>query len=41
MSALEVLQSFQAQCNALLSALGMIDPYDSHLMVFYLDKEIP
>ena len=38
MSALEVLQSCPAQRKLLLSAIGPIDPQDSNLMVFYLEK---
>ena len=41
MSAFEVLQSFPKQQKALLSTLGAIDPADSHLMAFDLDKSTP
>ena len=41
MSALEVLQSCPKQHKALLSVLGVIDPTDTCLMSFDLDKSTP
>ena len=41
MSALEVLQSFPKQRKALISVLGTIDPANTHLMAFDLDKATP
>lgn len=41
MSALEVLQTCPSQRKALISTLGAIDPSDSHLMVFNLNKATP
>ena len=38
MSALEVLQTFLAQRKALLSAIGGIDPQDSMLAIFDMEK---
>ena len=41
MSALEVLQSCPKQRKALLSALGAVDPIDTRMMAFDLDKATP
>ena len=41
MSTLEVLQTFPSQKNDLLQSLGAIDPVDSQLIAFDLDKSKP
>ena len=41
MSVLEVLQSCPTQQKALLSMLGAINPFDTRMMDFDLDKAIP
>jgi hypothetical protein len=41
MSALEVLQSCPTQLNALLKAIGGIDPTDTNLIIFYLEDHFP
>jgi hypothetical protein len=41
MSTLEVLQTCPAQWEALLKAIGGIDPTDTNLIVFDLDDHIP
>ena len=41
MSALEVLQNFPSQKQALLSAIGGIDPTDSNLVVFNHTGYVP
>jgi hypothetical protein len=41
MSALEVLQSFPTQRNALLNYIGGIDPTDTNLIIFDLEDHIP
>ena len=38
MSTLEVLQTYPAQRKALLSAIGGIDPQDSMLAIFDMEK---
>ena len=38
MSTLEVLQYYPTQCKTILNALGAIDPLESFLMTFDLDK---
>jgi hypothetical protein len=41
MSALEVLQSFPSQWNALLNFIGGIDPKDTNLIIFDLEYHVP
>lgn len=41
MPALEVVQTCPMQCKLLLSAIGAIDPQESHLIAFYLENHVP
>lgn len=41
MSTLEVLRSFPTQLKALLSAIGEINPQDSNLVIFDMEKSRP
>ena len=41
MSALEVLKTCPTQWKALLAALGVVDPSDSKLITFDIEKEDP
>ena len=41
MSTLEVLQTCPSQNKALLTTLGSIDPFNSHLMTFDIDQSAP